>query len=1436
MALPSRFWRSRPVTGARRKSRRTPALAPPESLECRLAFSAAAVAGYLIQDRAGSYQVPVSGTVTASLGAGSLPAGLSLSPSGLISGTPAAGMEGTYSLSIKVTSPTAAPYDQPMTLTVLPNKFVDPNPSPNNGFGFGLAALPNGNVVVTAPFDDAGGKDAGAVYLYDGATGALTSTLRGGSPGDQIGSKGVTVLSNGNFLISSPLWDNGPVMDAGAVTWVDGVAGLPGTVTSANSLVGDSTYDYVGDGSVIPLPLNGNYLVHSKRGSPGNWADLRGAVTWGDGKTGVRGPLTLANSLVGSTWNWGQPDPVSEATPNYNFVGSGGIIVLENGNYLVSTPGWDAVRWDAEQGVDAGAVTFGNGMTGVAGMISADNSLVGSMKNDQVGLRPGRYPISNSDASNRFDESGITELKNGNYVVVSPGVDSTSFTWNGTEWENEEDLGAATWGSGVVGVRGVVSEFNSLMGSAPHDRVGSYGATALDNGHYVVNSPDCDVIETYSQLRFSYVDAGAVTWGDGRRGTTGRVSLTNSLIGQGDSYSEDHVPKGSRVGSGGITPLTNGHYVVSSPEWVDSGSIWIGDEGRDGAVTWCNGTGPTDQSVSPLNSLVGKSMDRIANAWYLDGVDRKGKVVTPLPNGHYVVASPLWDGGRGAVTWCNGSTGRAGTITSSTSLVGVSTGDRIGSGGVTVLANGNYVVSSPDWTIGAMKSVGAFTWAPGSGGIVGLVSSANSLVGSSQWDSSLASVTPLQTGNYVVSRPSWSDGTVASVGAVTFGNGTTGIIGVVTAANSLIGGSAGDFVGRDVIPLVSGNYVVASPTWDRGSVTEAGAVTFGSGNTGVSGHVEVANSLVGSSVGDRVGDVVTQLANGNFVVGSPAWDNGAVSDAGAVTWGSGTNGVTGAVSVLNSLVGSTTTGFFGNLTTLRDGNYLVKGSVGGMPAIAWADGTRPTGGFLTGHNALVGPFNAAYPQGFVLNGTNAFVGVPKPSIIATLSMSGPSSTTTTVEASAGQSPLNTPVTFTATVLGCNAGSVTFMDGASEIATVTLSAGKATFTTSALAAGAHAIRAKFLGSTMHAPSLSPPITHTVTATARPTVTGHPANVAVNPGSAATFTATASGFPAPTIQWQRSTNGGVAWSNIPGATAASCTVANVQVGSHGHLYRAVFTNTLGSATTTPASLWVNRSPTITAQPGNVTAAPGATATFSASADGHPAPAVQWEKESGGAWAPIAGATSASYTTPVLGLADNGGRYRAVFTNSRGTAQSNPALLTVAPTATVTGVSVGWGSQTAALFDASGGRLLPAGRTTSIPWLGITTLRLSLDQPITSLAPGDITLSSLAGSGYTVASVSGSGTTWTVTLGSGGLTQADRVTVTVGGSNVATYTRRLDVLPGDVNDDGVVTSADRMLLQQQITLALVYQAIYDIDGNGVINLNDRTLVNSRLNSKLP
>src|SRR5205085_9217303 len=113
---------------------------------------------------------------------------------------------------------------------------------------------------------------------------------------------------------------------------------------------------------------------------------------------------------------------------------------------------------------------------------------------------------------------------------------------------------------------------------------------------------------------------------------------------------------------------------------------------------------------------------------------------------------------------------------------------------------------------------------------------------------------PLTNGNFVVSSPTWQAGG-AGVGAVTWVNGTTGRTGAVSDTNSLVGGNTGDFDLVKVTRLANGNYVVATPGWDNlpAATTDVGAATWGSGTVGVVGKIDGAKSLVGTSNSDRVG-------------------------------------------------------------------------------------------------------------------------------------------------------------------------------------------------------------------------------------------------------------------------------------------------------------------------------------------------------------------------------------------------------------------------------------------------------------------------------------------------------------------------------------------------------------------------------------------------------
>jgi hypothetical protein len=65
--------------------------------------------------------------------------------------------------------------------------------------------------------------------------------------------------------------------------------------------------------------------------------------------------------------------------------------------------------------------------------------------------------------------------------------------------------------------------------------------------------------------------------------------------------------------------------------------------------------------------------------------------------------------------------------------------------------------------------------------------------------------------------------------------------------------------------------------------------------------------------------------------------------------------------------------------------------------------------------------------------------------------------------------------------------------------------------------------------------------------------------------------ATGNPKPTVQWQVSTDGGLTYTNISGATSTKLSLV-VSASDNDDIYRAVFTNTIGTAMTTAATLTV------------------------------------------------------------------------------------------------------------------------------------------------------------------------------------------------------------------------------------------------------------------------
>jgi hypothetical protein len=157
----------------------------------------------------------------------------------------------------------------------------------------------------------------------------------------------------------------------------------------------------------------------------------------------------------------------------------------------------------------------------------------------------------------------------------------------------------------------------------------------------------------------------------------------------------------------------------------------------------------------------------------------------------------------------------------------------------------------------------------------------------------------------------------------------------------------------------------------------------------------------------------------------------------------------------------------------------------------------------------------------------------------------------------------------------------------------------------------------------------------------------------------------------VQWQASNDGGASWVD-EASTAGSASGALIQTelsftaqaNENGDLVRAIFTNSLGAATTNAALLTVLSQPAILTQPVDQTVNAGGTATFTASASGNPTPTVQWlvSTDGGNNFTHVTGATSTTLTLNNVTTGQNGTLYQAVFDNSVGTTFTNAALLSV------------------------------------------------------------------------------------------------------------------------------------------------------------------------------
>tara|TARA_R110000822_G_scaffold15369_7_gene52986 strand:+ start:2769 stop:5450 length:2682 start_codon:yes stop_codon:yes gene_type:complete len=187
---------------------------------------------------------------------------------------------------------------------------------------------------------------------------------------------------------------------------------------------------------------------------------------------------------------------------------------------------------------------------------------------------------------------------------------------------------------------------------------------------------------------------------------------------------------------------------------------------------------------------------------------------------------------------------------------------------------------------------------------------------------------------------------------------------------------------------------------------------------------------------------------------------------------------------------------------------------------------------------------------------------------------------------------------------------------------------------------------------------------------PIVVLNPINESVVEGTGSIiFSASATGSPIPTVQWQKDVQGNGIFSNISGATSANLIVNGADVtvvSNNGDKYRAEFTNTAGVIYSTESTLTITLAaevPIVTIHPIPQSVNEGSgSATFTVSYTGTTPITLQWQKDTkgNGSFSNVASPTVSGID--VTEASNDGDQYRVTLTNSEGSVISNPAELTV------------------------------------------------------------------------------------------------------------------------------------------------------------------------------
>jgi hypothetical protein len=257
---------------------------------------------------------------------------------------------------------------------------------------------------------------------------------------------------------------------------------------------------------------------------------------------------------------------------------------------------------------------------------------------------------------------------------------------------------------------------------------------------------------------------------------------------------------------------------------------------------------------------------------------------------------------------------------------------------------------------------------------------------------------------------------------------------------------------------------------------------------------------------------------------------------------------------------------------------------------------------------------------------------------------------------------------------------------------------------------------------------------------PSITQQPASLTVAPGNSAAFIVRATAPNSLAIDWERSDDVGTTWTAVgagtPVAGGSDLVLTTAQATDDNARFRANVCNVVGtqrscllSSVATLSVTPVFGVPSFTTQPADINVIAGQTASFTAVANGTPAPSITWQMApvNSSTFVPVSGepgclttsaAASGTQTTSTCtitqtSLSASGQRYRAVATNPGAPAgvESNAATLTVTPSSVAPSITQEPQSQStveggSAIFSYAASGTAPISATWRIDGVSITS----------------------------------------------------------------------------------------------------------------------------------